>query len=136
MIIVQILILMLPLIIEAYLDFQKIEKSNGLNHVQNVIKVRVPLILFVSLLNGLLMSNGYPYWVNVLQSMGLCAGLFLLCYDYIMGYILHRDFFFVGTTSLLDQFWGTIGPINTFVVKALAFLWPLAFYIDLNKIIN
>jgi len=65
----------------------------------------------------------------------LGLGSYVMVFDYIMGYLLKKNIFYVGTTSKLDQLWGFVPPWGSVIIRGIIFASALTAFYDLSKII-
>lgn len=65
----------------------------------------------------------------------LGLGSYVMVFDYIMGYLLKKNIFYVGTTSKLDQLWGFVPPWGSIIIRGIIFASALTAFYDLSKII-
>jgi hypothetical protein len=92
------IILALPYAIEALLDYKEWKFDIRDKKMLDVFLRGAGMIAA-----GIIVSTftDHPAWQGVLYSLGI----YILLFDYTMGYLLKKNIFFLGTTSVTDQFW-------------------------------
>lgn len=94
------LLLTAPTIWEILTDHAEWKKDVRDKKGQDVI-IRGVIMITVAALDCLVVNPEAAFW----QSLLLTFGIFVMFFDYIMGILLTKNPFFLGTTSQTDRFW-------------------------------
>lgn len=135
-------ILAMPTIIEAILDFRAHKKEQakakadpkykpkGDNHKED-LKMRAALMIVAGIAVSLL-DPGHAAWQGVILSLGI----FVMFFDYLMGFLLTKNPFYLGETSQTDSWWAAIPLHGALLWRGILFVSAITAYYDLAKIIS
>lgn len=89
------ILLALPTTVEATLDYKEFKQEKRDKKALDVVLRGVAMLVL-----GVIVSwfTDHEFWKGALYSLGI----FILLFDFIMGYLLVGDIFFLGTTSKTD----------------------------------
>lgn len=126
------ILLFLPTLFEILTDRADWKKHIKDKKGQDVI-IRTILMAFVALLNYLFIDKDSTFW----QSFILSVGYFVMFFDYIIGVIMARNPFFLGTTSQTDRIWKFIPWYCGLLVRGTVFAISIILYehLELVKLI-
>lgn len=131
--ILTLLILSLPVFVEAFQDYRDYKAGVADKKTKDVIFLRLPLMIFLSGLNVVAFPNEYIFWLQWFQGFVLSLGLFFLLFDPLMGYLLVGNIRFLGTTSKSDSILGKMTWWQVFFLRfwVMAVAWGVYFNMDL-----
>lgn len=115
------------MIIEAAVDYLDHKKGKRDKKTLDVI-LRVAAFVAVGFIAA--PTDGKTWWQGAILSLGL----FVMFFDYIMGYLLTKNPFFLGKTSKTDSLWVRIGPIGGIIWRGVLFATALKFYYAWDQI--
>jgi hypothetical protein len=119
-----------PIVWEAITDYRDSQKEKKDRKVQDVM-YRALWYTAVGLLFHATGIMEQSFWQFALLGLGL----YVMVFDYIMGYLLKKNIFYVGTTSKLDQLWGFVPPWGSVIIRGIIFASTVTAFYDLDKII-
>lgn len=123
------LLLAIPTIFEIFTDTAEFRKNIRDKKGQDTI-IRGLLMILVALLDCLFVNKDVSFW----QSLFLSFGIFVMFFDYVMGMILTKNPFFLGTTSQTDRFWSFIPWYCGLLVRGTVFAIAVILYEHLELI--
>jgi hypothetical protein len=122
LIILGILFLFIPTVGEAKLDYDEWKSGIRDNKKKDVV-LRTGVMIITSGISALYMGKPWLY------SFLLSGAIFFAFFDPIMGYLLKRDIWFLGTTSHSDRFLAKMRPWEVILLRGLFFVAAVLLYI-------
>lgn len=135
--ILEFLFILSPTLIESGSDLYraKVKKKTD-THTKDIWRLRIPLMVGVSLLTPLIFPNEFIYPLHVVQTLAYTTGLFIFLFDPIMGIGLTGNPFFLGISSKTDLFFKDWPKFNVLFVRIWVFLLTYFIYYQFDRVLN
>ena len=124
------IILSIPMILEIIQDNRDFKKEKKDKKVLDVI-LRVVILLPLTYLAGPVLT-GQTMW----QGLILATGIYVMFFDFIMGYIVKKNIFYLGNTSKLDQIWGRVPWHMQIPIRGILLASAMSAFYTLDKIVG
>lgn len=126
------IVLIMPTILEVTLDRIDIKRFGTDRHKSTGdLLVRGSALFFAGFLAHLI-SPDKAIW----QGAVLALGMFVMFFDYIMGYLLTKNPFYLGKTSQSDRFLSEMPWYGILFFRGVLFVSTIATYYQLDKIVG